>query len=371
MSDLLERIGRFVDDPAADDFDELALAAFAFQVEHSEPYRRWCDGRGARPGGVASWRDVPAVPTAAFKSLDLSTAAPGAAGVETFRSSGTRGGEAERSVHRHPHPDLYRRTVDAAFPRVCPLAVARPSMLALVPDREQAPDSSLAFMVDHLLRRWGGGGSLHAFGRHGVDARVARSWIGARQRDGRPALLLATAFALADLLDALERMGLRFRLPAGSAAMVTGGFKGQRREVAGDELAARLEARLGVPRRALFGEYGMTELTSQLYTGTLVGGDPDLYVAPPWVRVRVVDPATLADAPPGEAGLVAIFDLANLGSAVHLLSEDLGRLEGGGSAAGDAVTGDAVMGDGGLRLLGRAPGAELRGCSLAVEELTG
>jgi hypothetical protein len=72
------------------------------------------------------------------------------------------------------------------------------------------------------------------------------------------------------------------------------------------------------------------------------------------VRVRCLDPETLDDAAAGEAGLVAVFDLANLGSAPYLLSEDLGRLEGGG-----------------LRLLGRAPGAELRGCSLAVEEMTG
>jgi hypothetical protein len=52
--------------------------------------------------------------------------------------------------------------------------------------------------------------------------------------------------------------------------------------------------------------------------------------------------------------LIAIFDLANLSSAVHVLTEDLGRVE-----------------PGGLRLLGRAPGADLRGCSLTVEEMAG
>ena len=54
----------------------------------------------------------------------------------------------------------------------------------------------------------------------------------------------------------------------------------------------------------------------------------------------------------GSSGLLAVFDLANLGSAVHLLTEDLGVAEGEG-----------------FRLLGRAAGAELRGCSLVVEEL--
>jgi hypothetical protein len=66
----------------------------------------------------------------------------------------------------------------------------------------------------------------------------------------------------------------------------------------------------------------------------------------------VVDPEGLDEVPPGESGLIAVFDLANLSSSIHLLTEDLGRLEAGG-----------------LRLLGRAPGADLRGCSLTVEEL--
>jgi hypothetical protein len=101
-------------------------------------------------------------------------------------------------------------------------------------------------------------------------------------------------------------------------------------------------------------EYGMTELTSQAYTGALAGGDPDLFLPPHWMRVRILEPASLAEQPASQEGLITIFDLANLSSAVHLVTEDLGRSEGPG-----------------FRLTGRAAGAELRGCSLTVEELGG
>ncbi|MDX1502770.1 MAG: acyl-protein synthetase, partial [Thermoanaerobaculia bacterium] len=100
-------------------------------------------------------------------------------------------------------------------------------------------------------------------------------------------------------------------------------------------------------------EYGMTELTSHFYTRVLSGGDPDLFVPPPWTRVRTLDPETLAPVT-GRPGLLAVFDLANVGSAVHLLTEDL---------AVDEVEA--------FRLAGRAAGADLRGCSLTVEELAG
>jgi Acyl-protein synthetase, LuxE len=349
--DLLARVRAFVGDPGDEDsFAALALAAFAFQYRRIEPYRRFCDGRGATPANVADWRQVPAVPASAFKSVELA-AAPA---VEVFRSSGTSAGEERRSVHRHPFPDLYRDTVDACFPRYCLEGLSHPSMLSLVPSRAALPDSSLSFMIDHVVAHFGGAGSVWAFGERGLDARAARSWAGARQRDGRPALVLTTALALDRWLEALEKQELRFRLPPGSALFETGGLKGRERALDRGELLARLHERLGVGPERVVGEYGMTELTSQLYTETLLDGDPELFVAPPWVRVRVLDPETLAEAPAGTRGLIAVFDLANLGSAVHLLTEDLGVAPASGS---------------GVRLLGRAAGAELRGCSLAAEEL--
>ncbi|HEX2642908.1 MAG TPA: hypothetical protein VHU81_07935, partial [Thermoanaerobaculia bacterium] len=114
---IADRISRFVQDPQStaqsDLFGELALEAFAFQYEHIAPYRRLCDRRGATPGAVADWRDVPPVPTAAFKTLRLSVAPEGQETPELFRSSGTTGtGDTAgggRSVHHCAYPDLYRQ----------------------------------------------------------------------------------------------------------------------------------------------------------------------------------------------------------------------------------------------------------------------
>jgi hypothetical protein len=359
---LVERIARYLSAPGTADtppntpgFEELALEAFAFQFERIAPYRRLCEGRGATPETVTSWREVPPVPAAAFRSLELA-AAPA---VEVFRSSGTtagggEGGEGARSVHYQPYPELYRQAIDASFPRFClpPGIGERLPILSLVPSREQVPDSSLSFMAEHVLGRWGSPESATAFAR-GVEVAKARSWAAARQRERRPALVFATALALAQWLDFLTRQDLRFRLPAGTVVFETGGFKGRTAEVSREELLERLNARLGVPAQAVVREYGMAELSSQCYSRSLAGGDPDLFVAPHWVRVRILDPETLAETPAGTPGLIAVFDLANVGSAVHLLTEDLGIAEGEG-----------------FRLLGRAAGAELRGCSLTVEELS-
>jgi hypothetical protein len=342
----VERVLRFVRDPACEPFDELVRAAYAFQLERLPLLRALATRRGTRPESIASWRQVPLVPATAFRTLDIA-AAPAR---EVFRSSGTSGGP--RSVHRHPFPELYRAVIDATFPPAVLRGLERPPMLSLIPDREQAPDSSLAFMIAHAMERWGDPASVVAVGARGVAAPAVRGFLAARQRDRRPALVLGTSFALVQMLDGLERLDLRFRLPSGSRVFDTGGLKGRRRELTPEQLATGLASRLDVPAAGIVREYGMTELTSHFYCGE---EDPDLFRPPPWARVHVLDPSTLEELPPGETGLLAVFDLANLGSALHLLTEDLAAAEVGG----------------GFRPRGRAAGAQLRGCSLAAEELAG
>ena len=66
----------------------------------------------------------------------------------------------------------------------------------------------------------------------------------------------------------------------------------------------------------------------------------------------IIDPNTGKEAKEGERGLIRIYDLANLWSAMCIQTEDLGVAHGDG-----------------FEVLGRAAGAEVRGCSLNAEEL--
>ncbi|MDX1503658.1 MAG: hypothetical protein R3325_14970, partial [Thermoanaerobaculia bacterium] len=200
-SRLPDRIQRFVEGDRSETFDELARAAFAFQYERIEPFRRLCERRGVTPDGASGWRDLPLVPASAFRTVELA-AAPAR---EVFRSSGTTG--ERRGVHHHPYPELYEAVIDATFPDALLTRLGRAPVLSLIPSREQVPDSSLGFLADRVLRRHAAPGSACAFGGGGVSFGRARSWLSARQRDGRPGVVLATAFALDQLLGSLLRTG--------------------------------------------------------------------------------------------------------------------------------------------------------------------
>jgi acyl-CoA synthetase (AMP-forming)/AMP-acid ligase II len=201
--------------------------------------------------------------------------------------------------------------------------------VALLTDPAEAPDSSLSHMV-----RLFGPATWHL--RHG---RVDPAGIAEAVRGPKPVFVAATSFALVDWLEADPP-----RLPAGSTVMVTGGFKGRRTEVEPEELWARVRERLA-PARVVT-EYGMTELSSQLW------GTPELpYLPPPWLRVVAVDPEG-RPVPEGVAGQLRFWDLVNLDGAVAVETLDRGRVLPGGA----------------VELHGRMEGAVARGCSLTVEE---
>jgi hypothetical protein len=169
-----------------------------------------------------------------------------------------------------------------------------------------------------------------------------------------PMLVLATSFALVHFLDGLG--DATFRLPAGSRVMMTGGFKGKGREVDPKELRREVARTFAIEERAVVGEYGMTELSSQFYERTFYedGARHGVYAEPPWARVLPVDPETLAPLRDGEIGIAKIVDLMNVDSAAFVLTQDRVRRI-----------------DGGFELFGRAKGATPRGCSIAIDELLG
>jgi len=345
---------RGLDVPFDDEaFNTLALEVFAFQFESNPTFRRFCRGRGVERERVERWENVPPVPTTAFKHLDLVSA--GSDEMEAvFRTSGTTRGGTAKGKHGVPRIALYRASLLPNFrSRLLPDGL-RPPLLSLIPSPVESPDSSLSTMIGFVAEELCDDASWLADGRGRVEIDRFLEASGELSASSRPLLLVGTAFAFVHLLDGLADRDVRLTLPDGTRLMETGGFKGRSRILDRDALYGDIEARLGVPAWRVVNEYGMTELLSQLYEPILTEGPGGSrrHVPPPWLKVRSLDPVTLAPLPEGEAGLLAFYDLANLGSVSHVLTEDVGTVDGGG-----------------LRLHGRVEGAEPRGCSRAMEEL--
>lgn len=363
-------------DPIQDDlmwsderFNEFAREIFSLQFADNKPYRKFCEKRGVGPEDIKSYRDIPVVPTDVFKHIPLTVAS---APLRIFRTSGTTQGA--RGEHRFGTLDVYKNALVGPFRRFCVPDIDTIRMLVVAPSGRDLPDSSLSYMLDELVARFGDAESAYfvrpdAHGKLEMRFDELRLALDKAQADGVATMLLGTSFGFIEFFDSCEQC---WELAEGSRVMETGGFKGKTREVTRDELYEIFEGRLGILKRFGVSEYSMTELSSQAYSDNLYldhlsginqskrGAESDaqprgtVLQTPPWVRVELVDPLSFAPIEAtGAQGLIRWYDLANTESVVAVQTSDLG----------------VSVESGGFRLLGRAPQAELRGCSLTIEEI--
>jgi hypothetical protein len=371
--------GRAAARPYQEDFDSLALELFTLQFANNAAYRKICEARGLAPKVVEHWTQIPAVPTGAFKELELSSIPPDER-TAVFHSSGTTEQKPSRHFHNAESLAVYEaslwkwfdrnvlRSVDgssASSGKTRGRAVRAP--IFLTPPPAQAPHSSLVRMFETVRRKLGAPesvfvGQIGTNGAWALDFDAAFAALNSSPTTRHPSLLLGTAFSFVHLLDYLAERDLRVELPAGSRVMETGGYKNRSRSMPKTELHALISERLGVLPENIVCEYGMSELSSQAYDSVTSG---EWRVArnaaaschpspvtrhfhfPPWARVQIISPETGREVADGETGLIRIFDLANVFSVAAIQTEDLGIRRGDG-----------------FELMGRAQLAESRGCSL-------
>jgi len=350
-------------------FERLALALFRFQYDHCEPYARYAMALGRTPDRVGQADRIPAVPTGAFKEFDLRCFEAEAA-VRVFRTSGSS--TARRGTLALDTLALYEASLLASLRQgfLTDLVGQAPMMRFLAPSTEEAPDSSLSHMFEILRREEGSADSRFDLREGRLDLEALRHAMQQARTASpkRPVVLAGTAFAFVHLLDATasegaatdsgrEAVAREWRLPPGSRILETGGFKGRSREVPREVLRAALARRFGLPESSVVNQYGMTELGSQFYDSTLLDPmGPRRKRVPPWTRVRLLDPRTGEAVRAGEVGMIRIHDLANTGSVAAVQTADLGR-----SVLDEQ--GEPI----GFDVLGRAAGAEERGCSIAAD----
>jgi len=317
-------------------FDALARELFAWQFSRVLPFRRLCQAHGVTPRTLTNFRDIPAMPQQVFKREKLfahGARRPGA----IYETSGTTTG---RPGRQHLlAPDLYKFVALAGAQRAG-LLDGRAELHFLTPSPQAAPHSSLSAMFGF----WRG---TFWVKHDGFDFTGLRERLTAAILDDQPIGLAGAAFAFVHLLEDWDSYA-PLRLPRGSWVLETGGFKGRSREIPKAELYGNIARVLGVPDRAIWNEYGMSELSSQAYAR----GPHGRHAVPPWARVLVVDPKTNREVRVGQRGLVRWIDLANVDSVLAVQTLDLAERTAGG-----------------FRLSGRLPRTEARGCSLSADDL--
>lgn len=308
------------------DFEKVALEVYEFQRNNCEIYSDFVNQLNRKVPSKIS--EIPFLPISFFKTHEVRSKKRT---VETlFMSSGTTG--SERSKHHVESLEMYERSFLKSYSN----QIGNPAsqiILALLPNYIEQGNSSLVYMVDHLINA--SKNNLSGFYLDNLTDLI-QAYETAIQT-GKEVVIFGVSYALLDLADLKPNLSQ-------ARIIETGGMKGRRKEFSKEELHEILKNAFQVP--FISSEYGMSELLSQAYSD-----QNGLFDLPTWMQILirdVNDPFEFIET--GKTGGVNVIDLANLYSCAFISTQDLGKIS-----------------QNQLQLMGRFDHSDIRGCNLLIE----
>ena len=314
-----------------ENFKEMALELFEYQVENNPIYKKYIQARRANDKKIQELKEIPFLPIRFFKDQVVYSGKI-ADRSKFYSSSGTSG--TQTSKHYFWSESFYHQHALKIFESQYG-SISGYHILALLPSYLERRGSSLVSMVDFFIKESGSehsGFYLYNFGELIEKLHLLKS-------NKKKVLLLGVTFALLDLADidhAIPKMN-------NLILMETGGMKGRKKEMVRTEVHEKLKSCFFVDH--IHSEYGMTELMSQAYSK---GGGK--YNLPHSMHVVLRDVNDPYDLSAKNQGGINVIDLANFHSCAFIETQDLGKIDQ----------------DGKLEVLGRFDNSDIRGCNLLV-----
>ena len=312
------------------EFEKNSIEIFNYQFQNNTIYREFCNLTGKNSSNIKSSSEIPFFPIQFFKTHKIVSSNQPIQ--KTFYSSGTT----KDNLSKHHIIDL--KLYEDCFLKIFMDFYGHPSkynIIALLPTYFENKNSSLIYMVNHLIEKSKNRNS----GFYLNDYKGLKEKILYLEEGNKKTILFGVSYALLNLIEFYN-----FKLKK-TTIIETGGMKGKRKELIKSELHKMLKIGFGV--KNINSEYGMTELMSQAYSI-----NNEKFKCPPWMKIYIresEDPMNIKT--DNKIGGINIIDLANYNSCSFIATDDLGKLDE----------------DGNFEILGRLDNSDQRGCNLLID----
>jgi hypothetical protein len=337
--------------------------AIAYHCTHCPAFDRWYRKQGTNPEAeIADLAQVPFLPVSIFKRLPLESVGEQDV-VRVLRSSATSSQTPSRVVLDRVTRDRQMRTLAVMLSAL--MGPARRPFVVLDAAASRGSDVELsgrvAGMRGYLMMASESHYVLESHaGRLELDVEKLAGLLADLRARGTPVCVIGYTYVLyQNVVAPLQRAGRSLPLPSGSMVLHFGGWKRLERQAVGRaQLNAEVAQVFAMAEPCIRDVYGFTEQLGVIYPDDGNG----VRLAPVYSEVLVRDPVTLEPLPEGVPGLLEfITPLPHSYPGIALLLDDMGRI---------------VSRDGGdcgrygtrFEVLGRARGAEIRGCGDTLPE---
>ncbi len=310
-------------------FIKKTFEIFEYQYYSLPLYSEYCTYLKKSPKNVKQINEIPFLPISFFKSQKICSVDK----IDTiFESSGTT--NTQTSKHYIADLSLYEHSFITCFNLFYGSAY-KYLWLALMPDKNSRPHSSLIYMVEKFIEKSSFSDSGFYLEKQAQLFQVLLKSI----EQKIPVVVIGLTYSLLDFAE-------NYKLPKNNNIIVveTGGMKGKRKELIREEVHKIIKSSFNV--KAVHSEYGMTELLSQAYS--VQNG---IFKSPPWLKIMIRDLYNpLIVGLYNLRGGINIIDLANVYSCSFIETEDLGILHSNNT----------------FEVLGRVENANIRGCNIMI-----
>ena len=312
------------------EFNRIALLEFEFQYHANTYYRDYCTSLARTPQNVNDWRQIPPVPSRAFKD-NLVVSFPTEQAELFFMTSGTTDPAAKGQIYRDKRGAglHYKANILATRTYLFP-DVERMRVLLMVPSPEIAPHMGMAIGLHIMKDEFGTEDSAYLITKQGLNVSLLISALREAEQTGRPLALVGATSGFVVLYRQFAAMGLRFKLPAGSRIADGGGYSGIFGDCSQNELLRLTKEYLDILPEYVVNTLGTAESATNyidhtLYTAWLgLPQRPRCKALLPWTKVVAMDKDTFQPLPNGETGLLCLYDLVNRSTALAVQTDNLG-----------------------------------------------
>jgi hypothetical protein len=315
-----------------------------YHYEKSPEYKRIIDAAWGGLRTYGSIADVPYLPVSLFKEMELkSTALP----AMVMRSSGTTGQRTSRIIIDN---ETARRQSEALIASFRPILGSRRVPFLAIDTKDVIKPTDLTARGGGVLgmMKFGAKTAFALNSQLELDKELVENF--ARANGGEPFLIFGFTFLV---WDKLYRSFADGEVDLSNAILIhSGGWKKlEAQKVSNAEFRAALKRRFNMTN--IFNFYGFVEQIGSVF----IEGPDGLLYPPNFTDVIIRRGHSWEPAEVGEEGVIQVVSLLPRSYPGHsVLTEDMGVVEtidaGAGGRFGKAI-----------RVVGRAPKTELRGCS--------
>ena len=310
------------------EFNNLELTLFNYQYENSITYKQYVNLIHPNKLKIQHYSEIPFLPIEFFRTKKIISKSKDPEIV--FLSSGTT--NTTRSKHHIIDLSIYRKSIISSFEFV----FSDPNefvFCCLVPTLEEAPNSSLSFMCNELIKK--SENSQSGFFLKKPNELIET--IVNCQKNKQQFILFGLSL---EILNFAEKNNISLN---GGTVIETGGSKKDQKRIIKTELHSKLKSLFNLEH--ICSEYGMAELLSQSYLSK-----KKYFETPPWKKILIRDKTNpLQIINTNQKGYINVIDLANIHSCGFIATNDVGE----------------IVNDG-FNILGRDQNVTARGCDLMI-----